>query len=96
MRTLGRLIQVNEMTIQMAAYLLSILQRKLKLTATDLSRQQALKANLKAILQINFTGNLYRAGNTTVFFITEKVKEIFTRKGIGMVNLFHKFILILT
>ena len=40
----------------MAAYFLSILQRKLKLIATDLSRQQALKANLKAILQINFIG----------------------------------------
>ena len=30
----------------------------------DLRKQQALDANSKAIQQINFTANLYRAGNT--------------------------------
>ena len=37
--------------------------------AIDLSKQQALNADLKSIQQINFTENLERAGNTTMFFI---------------------------
>ena len=46
-----------------------------KLIAIDLSKQQALNADPKAIQQTNFTGNLERAGNTTMFFIMEEVKE---------------------
>ena len=45
------------------------------MTAIDLSKQQALDADTKAIQQINFTGNLDRAGKTTMFFIIEEVKE---------------------
>ena len=36
--------------------------------AIDLIKQQALDAEPKAIQQVNFTGNLDRAGNTTIFF----------------------------
>ena len=43
--------------------------------AIDLSKQQEFDANAKAIQQINFTENLDQAGNTTMFFITEEVKE---------------------
>ena len=43
--------------------------------AVDLSKQQALDADPKAIQQINFTANLDRAGNTTMFFIIEEAKE---------------------
>ena len=43
--------------------------------AVDLSKQQALDADPRAIQQINFTGNLDRAGNTRVYFILEEVKE---------------------
>ena len=43
--------------------------------AIDLSKQQALYADPKAIQQINFTGNLDRTENTAVFFITEESKE---------------------
>ena len=39
-----------------------------------LSKQQYLDADPKAMQQINFTGNVDRAGNTT-FFILEEVKE---------------------
>ena len=42
--------------------------------AVDLRRQQALDADPRAIQQINFTGNLDRAGNTRVYFILEKAK----------------------
>ena len=43
--------------------------------ATDLSKQQALDADPRAIQQINFTTNLDREGNTTMFFIIEEAKE---------------------
>ena len=46
-----------------------------KLIAVDLSRQQALDADPRAIQQINFTANLDRAGNTRVYFILEEAKE---------------------
>ena len=41
----------------------------------DLSKQIALDADLKAIQQINFTANLDRGGNTTMFFVSEDTKE---------------------
>ena len=43
--------------------------------AVDLSKQQALDADPKAIQQINFTANLDRGGNTRISFITKEVKE---------------------
>ena len=46
-----------------------------KMIAIDLSKQQALNTNPRAIQQINFTANLDRAGNTTMFFIIEEAKE---------------------
>ena len=44
--------------------------------AIDLSKQQALDADPRAIQQINFTANLHRARNKTLFFIIEKAKKI--------------------
>ena len=46
-----------------------------KMIAIDLSRQNELDADVRAIQQINFTATLDRAGNTTIFFITEEAKE---------------------
>ena len=46
-----------------------------KTIAVDLSKQQVLDADPRAIQQINFTANLDRAGNTTMFFIIEEAKE---------------------
>ena len=46
-----------------------------KLIAIDLSKQQALDADPRAIQQINFTANLDRAGNTRFYFILEEAKE---------------------
>ena len=43
--------------------------------AIDLSKQQALDADPRAIQQINFTANVDRRGNTTIFFIIEEAKE---------------------
>ena len=46
-----------------------------KTIAVDLSKQQALDADPRAIQQINFTANLDRAGNTRAYFILEEAKE---------------------
>ena len=40
----------------------------------DLSKQQELDADPRAIQQINFTANLDRVGNTTMSFIIEEAK----------------------
>ena len=44
--------------------------------AVDLSKQQALDADPRAIQQINFTANLDRAGNTGLYFILEEAEKI--------------------
>ena len=44
--------------------------------AVDLSKQQALHADPKAIQQIDFMANLKRAGNTKIYFILEKAKKL--------------------
>ena len=54
---------------------LYLFQKKYKLIAIDLSKQRALDADPRAIQQINFTENLEREGNITMFFIIEKAKE---------------------
>ena len=46
-----------------------------KMNLIDLSKQQALDVDPRAIHQINFTANLDRVGNTTIFFIIEEAKE---------------------
>ena len=46
-----------------------------KLIAKDLSKQQELDADPKAIQQINFTENLDRAGQTTMFSSLKKQKK---------------------
>ena len=57
-----------------------------KMIATDLSKM-TLDADLKATQQINFTVNLERDGNTTMFFIIEKVKETISDFSQGTVKL---------
>ena len=44
--------------------------------AVNLSKQQALDSDLRAIQQINFTTNLDTAGNTRIHFILEEAKEL--------------------
>ena len=39
--------------------------------AVDLSKQQVLDSDPKAIQQVNFTANLNRAGNRRIYFILE-------------------------
>ena len=45
--------------------------------AIDLSKQQPLDADPKAIQQINFTANLDRAGKTRLYSFLKKQKKLF-------------------
>ena len=44
--------------------------------AIDLSKQEVLDADLRAIQKINFTANLDRNGNKTMFFIIEEAIKL--------------------
>ena len=57
-----------------------------KIIGIDLSKQQVLDADPRAIQQINFTANLDTAGNTRIYFIFEESKEIKLDFSQGIVN----------
>ena len=46
-----------------------------KMITVDLSKQQVLGVDPKAIQQINFTANVNRGGNTRLYFILKEEKE---------------------
>ena len=52
----------------------------------DIGRQNELDADPRAIQQINFTANLDRAGNTTIFFIIEEAKETVSEFSQGTIK----------
>ena len=65
-----------------------------KMIAVDLSKQQALDADPRAIQQIHLTANLDRAGNTRVYFILEEAKETILDFSQGTVKVLQIFNLI--
>ena len=65
---------------------LPITKNIVKLFSIDLSKQQALDADPRAIHQINFTANLDGAGNTTIYFILEEAKETVFEFSQGVVK----------
>ena len=69
---------------------LSLFQRTLIII--DLSKQQVLDADSKATQKINFTGNLDRAGNTTMFLITDEAKETKLDFSDGTVNVLKIYV----
>ena len=46
-----------------------------KMIAVDLSKQQVLDVDPRAIQQNNFTANLDRAGHTRIYFVLEEARE---------------------
>ena len=52
----------------------------------DLSKQQALDADPKAIQLIKFKANLDRVGNTIIYFILEEAKETVFKFSQGTVK----------
>ena len=57
--------------------------------AIDLSKQQVLDEDPRAIQQINFMANLDKAGNTTVFFNIEVAKETALNFSKGTINVLY-------
>ena len=53
----------------------SYLKKNYKMIAVDLSKQQPLDGDPRAIQQINFTANLDRGEGATMVFIIEEAKE---------------------
>ena len=67
-----------------------------KLIAIDLSKQQKLDADPKAIQQINFTGNLTRGEGVRMYFIIEEANESVLDSSKGTVKaLWFYFVLII-
>ena len=54
--------------------------------AIDLSKQQEVDADPRAIQQINFKAKLDRVGNTTMLFIIEEAKETVFKFSQGTVK----------
>ena len=61
-----------------------------EMIAMDLSKQQRLDADPKAIQQIDFTVNLEQYGKTTMLFIIEEMKETFYKELLK----YYEFILL--
>ena len=59
---------------QPVVYYIMYFKNYYKMIATNLSKQQALDVDPKAIQQIKFTGNPDRVGSTAMFFIIEEAK----------------------
>ena len=64
----------------------SYFKKLYKIIAIDLNKQQALDADPRGVLQINFTANLERTGNTTMFFINEEAKAFILEFSQGNVK----------
>ena len=84
MITLQRLVATAQGDDCTTAYLLDYpyFKKYYKLIATDLSKQQKLDEDLKAIQQTNFTRHLDKAESSTMFFIFEEAKETILEKAI--------------
>ena len=59
-----------------------------KMIPVDLSKQQALDADPRAIQQINFTVKLDNPGNTRIYFILEEAKKTILDFAQGTVKVF--------
>ena len=60
--------------------------------AIDLSKQQKLDVDQKVMQQINFTRNLDRSGNRTMFFIIEEAKEFAITQVQNFVKLWQQIL----
>ena len=65
----------------------SYFKKYYKMIAVNLSKQQVLDADPKAIQQITFIANLDRAGNTRIYFILEEAKETISEFSQGTVKI---------
>ena len=73
MKTLDKLLLVKDATGCFLDY--PCFKESYKKTEIDLSKQQVLDADPRAIQQINFTANLDRNVDATILFIIKEAKE---------------------
>ena len=74
--TTERLQLVKKMTTEIDAYqTIAISKKKKELIALDLSKEQKLDADTKAIQQIILTGNLNKGKGARMYFSIEEAKE---------------------
>ena len=73
MTVLTKLQQVKEMISQLVVCWTIVISKTIR--TIDLSKQQAIDADPKAIQQTNFTGNLSLGAGATMLFIIEETKE---------------------
>ena len=66
------------------------------LTVIDLSKQQKLDADPKAIQQINLTGNLTRRGGARIYFIIREAKETVLDFSKGKVKVLWFYFVLIT
>ena len=69
--------------------ILYLFQKYYKLIGIDLSKQQKLDADWKAMQHINFTENLGRAEGSTILFIIEEGLEIVLDFSNGTFTVFN-------
>ena len=87
MKTLEKLQLVKKMITKLVVFLdYPYFKNSYKMITIDLSKQQTLYADPRAMQQINFTANLDRAGNTRIYFILEEAKEIILNFSQGTVK----------
>ena len=84
MKTLEKFVLDLVMIIPLVLYS-SYFKDSHKMIAVDLSKQQALDADPRAIQQINFTANL-EEDNTRIYFILEDAKETILNFAQGTVK----------
>ena len=74
--TTERLQLVKKMTTEVDVYqTIAISKKKKELIALDLSKEQKLDADTKAIQQIILTGNLNKGKGARMYFSIEEAKE---------------------
>ena len=64
----------------------SYFKENYKMITIDLSQRQVLDVDPRAIQQINFTANLDKAGNRTMFFVIEEATETLLEFSKGTVK----------
>ena len=81
-----KLISIGDGDYYVTGCLLVYFKGHYKMVAIDVSKQQALDVNAKAMQQINSTKNLDQDGNKTMFFTIKEAKETISDFSQGTVT----------
>ena len=93
MKIAEKLLLVKEMIVQLRLLDYSYFKNHWKMIAVDLSKQEALDADLKVVQQIDFTANLDSAGIQDSISFLKKQRNcvwVFRRNCKSFVSEYHK------